>query len=125
MLFLNFSIFMYKITYFVHICMLGVKMANIRVADNIKKEADFKFAEVGLTTSIAVQVFLLKFIKTGKFPFEIEVPEYTPNAETLAAFAETEEMLRTGNFTNIDESVGDFFVRMRREVDEEELCSKK
>jgi DNA-damage-inducible protein J len=73
-------------------------MANIRVANDIKKEADFKFAEVGLTTSIAVQMFLLKFIKTGKFPFEIKVPEYTPNAETLAAFAETEEMLRTGNF---------------------------
>ena len=68
-------------------------MATIRIDDELKKEADEMFDEVGMNTSVAVKIFLTRFVKTGKFPFEIETIDHQPNEETLKAFKETDEMI--------------------------------
>ncbi|MDR9788682.1 type II toxin-antitoxin system RelB/DinJ family antitoxin [Enterococcus faecalis] len=47
-------------------------MANIRVDDELKNNADKMFDEVGMSTFTAVKIFLTKFVNTGKFPFDIE-----------------------------------------------------
>ena len=57
-------------------------MATIRIDDELKKEADEMFEEVGMNTSVAVKIFLTRFVKTGKFPFEIETIDHQPNEET-------------------------------------------
>ena len=51
-------------------------MATIRIDDELKKDADKMFDEVGMNTSVAVKIFLTRFVKTGKFPFEIEAFDY-------------------------------------------------
>ncbi len=42
-------------------------------------------------------------------------PEFTPNAETLEAFAETEEMIRTGSGQHFKGSAEDFFAMLDAE----------
>ncbi len=93
-------------------------MATIRIDDDLKKEADKLFAEVGLTTSAAVEIFLAKFVQTGKFPFQIEVMDYQPNDETKKSFEETEEIRKTSDLMN-DEDLTSYFERMKKEAAEE------
>ena len=56
-------------------------MATIRLDDELIKDADKMFVEVGMNTSVAVKIFLTRFVKPGKFPFEIEAFDYQPNEE--------------------------------------------
>ncbi|EJZ8466740.1 type II toxin-antitoxin system RelB/DinJ family antitoxin [Enterococcus faecalis] len=93
-------------------------MANIRVDDELKNNADKMFDEVGMSTSTAVKIFLTKFVKTGKFPFDIETTSYQPNEETLQAFKETETLIEKGNLKN-EESLSAYFDRMKKESLEE------
>lgn len=91
-------------------------MATIRIDDELKKEADEMFDEVGMNTSVAVKIFLTRFVKTGKFPFEIETIDHQPNEETLKAFKETDEMINQGNLGN-NEELPAYFDRMKKETD--------
>lgn len=91
-------------------------MATIRIDDELKKEADEMFEEVGMNTSVAVKIFLTRFVKTGKFPFEIETIDHQPNKETLKAFKETDEMINQGNLGN-NEELQAYFDRMKKETD--------
>ena len=93
-------------------------MATIRIDDELKKDADKMFDEVGMNTSVAVKIFLTRFVKTGKFPFEIEVFDYQPNEETKKAFEETAEMIKRSDLEN-EEDLNSYFSRMKREADEE------
>ncbi len=93
-------------------------MATIRIDDKLKNEADKMFDEVGLNTSVAVKIFLTKFVKTGKFPFDIETFEYEANQVTLSAFKETEKMIEENNLRN-DEKLDDYFKRITKEAEEE------
>ena len=91
-------------------------MATIRIDDELKKEADEMFDEVGMNTSVAVKIFLTRFVKTGKFPFEIETIDHQPNKETLKAFKQTDEMINQGNLGN-NEELQAYFDRMKKETD--------
>ena len=91
-------------------------MATIRIDDELKKEADEMFEEVVMNTSVAVKIFLTRFVKTGKFPFEIETIDHQPNKETLKAFKETDEMINQGNLGN-NEELQAYFDRMKKEAD--------
>ncbi len=57
---------------------------NVRVAPDTKAEAEQIFAELGLSTSEAVNLFLRQVILRRGLPFEVRLP----NAETLAALRE-------------------------------------
>lgn len=92
-------------------------MATIRIDDDLKKEADEMFDEVGMNTAVAVKIFLTRFVKTGKFPFEIETLDYQPNKETQEAFKETEEMIRQDDLNNT-EDLQTYFERMKKEAND-------
>lgn len=92
-------------------------MATIRIDDDLKKEADEMFDEVGMNTAVAVKIFLTRFVKTGKFPFEIETLDYQPNKETQEAFKETEEMIQQDNLNNT-ENLQTYFERMKKEAND-------
>lgn len=94
-------------------------MATIRIDDDLKREADEMFDEVGRNTSTAVKIVLTKFVKTGKFPFEIETAPFQPNEETVQAFAETDRLIKKNNIQNT-EDLSSYFNRMNAEVIEEE-----
>ncbi len=63
-------------------------MINVRVDDKVKKEAAELFADLGMDTSTAINLFLRQAIVCNGIPFAIK----RPSAETIAALQEVEEM---------------------------------
>ncbi len=78
---------------------------NVRVDEDLKKNAEDLLNDLGMNMSTAINVFLRQLVRVHGIPFEIKAE--VPNAETLAAFAEVEEMKkhpeRYKGYTNIDE----------------------
>lgn len=56
---------------------------NIRVDEELKRQAEAIFAELGLNMSTAMNMFLRYSVRYGGIPFELRIEK--PNAETLAA----------------------------------------
>jgi len=56
---------------------------NIRVDEELKREAEAIFSELGLSMSAALNIFLRYSVRYGGIPFELRIER--PNAETLAA----------------------------------------
>lgn len=60
---------------------------NVRVDDDVKRQANTLFAELGLDMSTAINLFLHRAIAEEGLPFEVK---RHPNSETLAALKELE-----------------------------------
>ena len=67
------------------------KMAviNIRVNDEVKKEAETIFKSLGLNISVAINLFLKKCINENGMPFDLKIP----NKETIEAMEGTNKIL--------------------------------
>jgi DNA-damage-inducible protein J len=78
---------------------------SIRIEKNLKEQADSLFSELGMNMTTALNVFVRQSVRQGKIPFEITLNK--PNAETLAAIREIEEM-RSGLLPKQSMSVADF-----------------
>lgn len=79
-------------------------LIQVRVDDELKKNADALFSDLGLDTPTAIRIFLTQAIKRHGLPFD--VVQQTPNAETLAAMEEADRISRDPNvkgYTDIDE----------------------
>lgn len=63
---------------------------NIRIDEDIKKQAEEIFTALGLSTSAAFNIFAKTVVRERRIPFELTLN--TPNVETLAAIKEIEEM---------------------------------
>jgi DNA-damage-inducible protein J len=63
---------------------------SIRMDKSLKEQADSLFSELGMNMTTALNVFVRQSVRQGKIPFEITLNK--PNAETLAAIREIEEM---------------------------------
>lgn len=59
---------------------------SIRIDEDVKRESEQLFGELGLTLSAAVNVFLRQAIRHGGLPFEVRVD--TPNRDTTEAIEE-------------------------------------
>lgn len=86
-------------------------MLHIRVDDKTKAEATEALNAIGLSVSEAVRIFLHRVVAEQAFPLELKVP----NAETRAAMAEADEIIRAGRarfatpeelFADLDENIG-------------------
>lgn len=75
---------------------------NFRIDENLKKDADQLFSDLGLTMSTAITMFLKSAISHNGIPFEIKRKE--PNAETVAAI---EDVLNKKNLVGPFNSVGE------------------
>ena len=64
---------------------------SIRVDTELKKQADAMFADMGLNMTTAMNMFLRQVVRQGRIPFEIATD--IPNAETVAAIKEMDDML--------------------------------
>ncbi|MGX8706621.1 MAG: type II toxin-antitoxin system RelB/DinJ family antitoxin [bacterium] len=62
---------------------------NIRTDPEVKAQAEQIYQSFGITLTDAVNIFLRKSIMEGGLPFDMR----TPNAATLAAMRETEDIL--------------------------------
>ncbi len=63
-------------------------MVHVRMDEQLKTQAAQTLAEMGLTVSDAVRVFLMRVVADKQMPFAIKAP----NATTRAAMAEADEM---------------------------------
>lgn len=52
---------------------------NIRVNDEVKKEAETIFKSLGLNMSVAVNLFLKKCINENGIPFDLKIPNKETN----------------------------------------------
>lgn len=80
---------------------------NVRVDENVKKQASELFEELGLDMSTALNLFLRQAISYGGIPFEIR----KPNATTLEAFEEVKKIrngeLKVKRYDNVQEMFAD------------------
>lgn len=66
-------------------------MVHVRLDEQMKAQATETLASMGLTVSDAVRVFLMRVVADKQMPFALKAP----NAETLVAMAEADEITRT------------------------------
>ena len=70
---------------------MATTMVHVRVDETLKNQAAETLAAMGLSLSDAVRVFLTRVVAEQRLPFDLRVP----NAETLAAMVEAENIVRT------------------------------
>lgn len=73
--------------------MAATAMIHVRVDEEVKAQATETLASMGLSVSDAVRVFLKRVAVEKALPFEVRVP----NAETRAAMAEADAIIRDRN----------------------------
>ena len=61
---------------------------TLRVDDELKKQADALFSELGLNITTAFNIFLRQSVREQQIPFQIT--KNVPNATTLAAMDDAE-----------------------------------
>jgi DNA-damage-inducible protein J len=78
---------------------------NVRVDENVKKQANELFSDLGLDMSTAINMFLRQAIMRNGLPFD--VAREVPNKETHAALKEVEDMIahpeKYKSYSNLDE----------------------
>lgn len=62
---------------------------NTRVDPAIKSQADALFANLGITTSAAINIFLRKAIREQGIPFAVSLD--VPNADTVKAMSDADK----------------------------------
>ncbi|MDR2022096.1 MAG: type II toxin-antitoxin system RelB/DinJ family antitoxin [Hungatella sp.] len=67
---------------------------NIRVDDEIKKQSEQIFAELGLNTSTAVNIFLKQVIRTNGIPFAVQADPFYSVENQAHLIAARERMER-------------------------------
>ena len=79
---------------------------TIRMDENLKKQADVLFSELGMTT--AFTIFTKQAIREQGIPFNIEL---SPSAQSLAALEEVKAMKKDPSigksYSNVHEMVED------------------
>lgn len=75
---------------------------NIRMDEDLKKEADNLFSELGLNMTTAINMFTRQAVRQGKIPFEISLSN--PNTETIKAM---EDVNNNRNLSETFDTVDD------------------
>lgn len=78
---------------------------SIRMDTELKKQAESMLSSMGLNMTTAMNMFLRQVVRQGRIPFEIATD--IPNAETMSAIKEMDDMI-TGKipakkYSNVDE----------------------
>lgn len=72
---------------------------QVRMPEELKKEANDILSALGLTASEAVNIFYSQIVLNNGIPFEIKLP----NKETREAIEEARSGKKTKRFKNVDE----------------------
>ncbi|MDF7639298.1 type II toxin-antitoxin system RelB/DinJ family antitoxin [Lactobacillus sp. ESL0791] len=88
-------------------------MATVQIDDQLKKDADRMFGEVGMTTEAAVGIFLTRFVTTGKFPFEIAMTEDQFDEKTRQVYKNALKL-------HDGENISSYFARLRKDANEKD-----
>jgi DNA-damage-inducible protein J len=69
---------------------------NVRIDEDVKRAFEDFCYDVGMNVSVAVNMFAKAVIREQRLPFEVTTQSPKFNETTLAALAESEEILRSG-----------------------------
>ena len=92
---------------------------QIPIDEELRAEADSLFSDLGLDTPTAMRIFLKQAVYHNGFPFEVRRNQ--PNAETLAAMEETDEIIRKikfGEITPMYHNVAELMADLESEDDD-------
>lgn len=91
---------------------------TVRMDTELKKQAETLFSELGLSMSAAITVFMKQAVYEHGIPFQVR--REIPNAETLEAMREAEDIIsgkiKVKSYANVDE----MFEDLEREIAEED-----
>ena len=90
---------------------------NIRIEPEIKARVENLFADLGMSVSEAVNIFLHKALLVEGLPFDVKMPKY--NAETLAAMQEAQDILDGKIETKTYNSAEELFAELNAEAEAE------
>lgn len=83
---------------------------NIRMDEDLKKDFDTLCNDLGLTMTTAFNVFAKTMVRQQKMPFEVSLN--VPNAETIAALEEVEQMKKNPelgkSYMDVDQMMKEF-----------------
>lgn len=79
------------------------KPIHISVDEDLKKQAEVLFNDLGLNMTSAINVFLKQAVKEQAIPFEIR----KVNSETLQAIKDVENGNLQGGFSSVEELMED------------------
>lgn len=65
---------------------------SVRLDNDLKKQSEAMYHELGINLTTAINVFLRKSIAVGGFPFDVRMEE--TNKETLLALLESEKIAK-------------------------------
>ena len=65
---------------------------SVRMDNDVKKQCETLYNELGMNLTTAINVFLRQSLRVGGLPFEVKLNQ--PNQETLAALFEAEQILQ-------------------------------
>ena len=68
---------------------------QIRIDEELKKQASELFNQLGMDMSSAMNIFLRQCVMRGGLPFSVEIPNYRP--EVLEAMEEAKQISRNPN----------------------------
>ena len=77
---------------------------QVRIEENLKKQATELFAQLGMDMSGAMNIFLKQCVLRGGLTFSVELPQYKP--EVLEAMEEAKKISRDSSvqgYTDMDE----------------------
>lgn len=77
---------------------------QVRIDEDLKKQAVELFNQLGIDMSSAMNIFLRQCVMRGGLPFSVELPQYKP--EVIEAMEEAKKISRDPNvrgYTNMDE----------------------
>ena len=74
---------------------------TFRVDEDVKKQADALFADLGMSLSTALNVFLRQSLREQGLPFEVS--RNVPNDATLAAMDDAEQGKLYGPFDTVED----------------------
>jgi DNA-damage-inducible protein J len=82
---------------------------TVHIDKDLMEQAENLFSEMGMNLATALNIFIRQSLRQGKIPFEISIN--TPNATTLAAIQEIDDM-RSGRLPKHPQRVEDFLAEM-------------
>ena len=68
---------------------------QVRIDENLKKQATELFSQLGMDMSSAMNIFLRQCVMRGGLPFEVVVPQY--KSEGIEAMAEAKRISKEPN----------------------------
>lgn len=78
----------------------------IRIDSDLKEQCESLYRELGTDLNTAIHVFLRQSLRIGGFPFEVRLEQ--PNAETIAAMLEAEQIAQdpdTKHYSDVEEAL--------------------